>query len=214
MRLCQSAWVTTDVPIRRSPTGRLTSIRDAAHQRRFHDMLQASVSHYTMGEDPSERLMLKYYEYLLRTRDLAKARFNIDILGNLHKFPLNTDPALREYHEKIAILVDTVTATLVPTQRADRYYIHHSRPFFVRGRIYYESRLSESGPPARLAMPVALSTGEPDWSPTTEQPQSSGSGANAVRPAGELGRIRQSSDGAASAGYRCNTAQTLEVHIR
>lgn len=109
---------------------------------RFHDMLQASVSHYTLGEDPSERLMLKYYEYLLRARDLAKAQFGIAILGNLHKFPLNTDPALREYHEKIAGLVDTMRATLVPTQRTERYYVHHSRPFFVHGRIYYEVTFS------------------------------------------------------------------------
>jgi hypothetical protein len=109
---------------------------------RFHGQLQASASHYTLDEDPSERLMLKYYEYLLRTRDLAKAQFGITILGNLHKFPLNTDPALREYHEKIADLVDTMTATLVPTQRTERYYVHHSRPFFVHGRIYYEVTFS------------------------------------------------------------------------
>src|SRR4051794_36255785 len=31
---------------------------------RFHGLLQASVSHYTLDRDPSERLMLKYYEYL------------------------------------------------------------------------------------------------------------------------------------------------------
>ncbi|WP_168627931.1 AAA family ATPase [Cryobacterium sp. BB307] len=109
---------------------------------RFHDMLQASVSHYTLGEDPSERLMLKYYEYLLRTRDLAKAQLGIAILENLHKFPLNTDPALSEYHEKIAGLINTMTATLVPTQRTERYYVHHSRPFFVHGRIYYEVTFS------------------------------------------------------------------------
>lgn len=38
---------------------------------RFHHLLQASTSHYTLDKDPSERLVLKYYEYLLRTRDLA-----------------------------------------------------------------------------------------------------------------------------------------------
>lgn len=109
---------------------------------RFHGLLQASASHYTLDEDPSERLMLKYYEYLLRTRDLAKAQFGIDILGNLQKFPLNTDPAMREYHEKIAALVDATMVELVPTQRTERYYIHHSRPFFVSGRIYYEVTFS------------------------------------------------------------------------
>jgi hypothetical protein len=109
---------------------------------RFHGLLQASASHYTLDQDPSERLMLKYYEFLLRTRDLAEAEFKIDILGNLQDFPLDTDPALREYHEKIAALVDEMKATLVPTQRTERYYVHHSRPFFVKGRIFYEVTFS------------------------------------------------------------------------
>jgi len=120
--------------VKASPKFRLLS--------RFHGLLQASTSHYTLDQDPSERLMLKYYEYLLRTRDLAKAEFGIDILDNLQDFPLDTDPALREYHEKIADLVDGMKMTLVPTQRTDRYYVHHSRPFFVRGRIYYEVTFS------------------------------------------------------------------------
>jgi hypothetical protein len=105
---------------------------------RFHGLLQASTSHYTLDQDPSERLMLKYYEYLIRARDLAKVEFGITILQNLAKFPLNNDPALREYHEKIATLVDAMKERLVPTQRTERYYVHDSRPFFVQGRIYYE----------------------------------------------------------------------------
>lgn len=35
---------------------------------KFHDLLQISDSHYTFDEDTSERLMLKYYEYLLRIK--------------------------------------------------------------------------------------------------------------------------------------------------
>ena len=34
----------------------------------FHEMLQASVSHYTFDKDGSERLMLKYYEHLLKIK--------------------------------------------------------------------------------------------------------------------------------------------------
>ncbi|MFS7259654.1 hypothetical protein [Carnobacterium divergens] len=34
----------------------------------FHKMLQQSASHYTMSEENSERLMLKYYEYLLKIK--------------------------------------------------------------------------------------------------------------------------------------------------
>ena len=32
---------------------------------RFHDYLQIVASHYTLDEENSERLILKYYEYLL-----------------------------------------------------------------------------------------------------------------------------------------------------
>jgi tRNA A37 threonylcarbamoyladenosine biosynthesis protein TsaE len=109
---------------------------------RFHGLLQASTSHYTLDTDPSERLMLKYYEYLIRTRDLASKLFGLSLLKNLEKFPLNTDPALQEYHEKIAARVDEFLALQSPDPRTERYYIHSSRPFFVGGQIYYEVTFS------------------------------------------------------------------------
>lgn len=105
---------------------------------RFHDLLQASVSHYTLDSDPSERLMLKYYEYLLRTRDLAQARFGITLLSNLEKFPVDLDPSLREYYEKIAARIGAMQTTLSSNPRRERYYIYNSRPFFIGDRIYYE----------------------------------------------------------------------------
>ncbi|MBN9629108.1 MAG: hypothetical protein J0I18_00590 [Actinobacteria bacterium] len=39
---------------------------------RFHKLLQQSESHYTFDGDLSERLMLKYYEYLLRIRTMLR----------------------------------------------------------------------------------------------------------------------------------------------
>lgn len=108
---------------------------------RFHDLLQASASHYTLDGDPSERLMLKYYEYLLRTRDLAMKQFGIAIIGNLEKFPVDLDPSLREYHEKIAKLIEAVQVT-PGERRRERYYVHSSRPFFSDGQIYYEVTFS------------------------------------------------------------------------
>lgn len=105
---------------------------------RFHDLLQASVSHYTLDGDPSERLMLKYYEYLLRTRDLAQAEFGITLLSNLDIFPIDLDPSLHEYYEKIAARINAMPTTPSSNPRTERYYIHSSRPFFVDGRIYYE----------------------------------------------------------------------------
>ncbi|MFI8787114.1 ATP-dependent RecD-like DNA helicase [Streptomyces sp. NPDC055105] len=105
---------------------------------RFHDLLQASVSHYTLDRDPSERLMLKYYEYLLRARDLAQKQLGVTILNNIELFPIDLDPSLREYYEKIAARIDQARAAMSSSPRRERYYIHSSRPFFIGGRIYYE----------------------------------------------------------------------------
>jgi hypothetical protein len=108
---------------------------------RFHGLLQASASHYTLDGDPSERLMLKYYEYLVRTRDLVQKEFGTAILGNLEKFPADLDPSLREYHEKIAERIEAARATQASSRR-ERYYVHSSRPFFTGGRVYYEVTFS------------------------------------------------------------------------
>ena len=105
---------------------------------RFHDLLQASASHYTLDRDPSERLMLKYYEFLLRTRDLARAQLGIAILNNLERFPVDLDPSLSDYYVEIAGCIDAARTKLIPDPRRERYYVFSSRPFFVAGRIYYE----------------------------------------------------------------------------
>jgi hypothetical protein len=105
---------------------------------RFHKLLQASASHYTMDGDASERLMLKYYEYLLRIRTLLGDECGIAVLANLESFPVDLDPSLREYHEKIAARIEAVRSTPPHGTARDRYYIHKTRPFFVDGRIYYE----------------------------------------------------------------------------
>ncbi|WEO76429.1 ATP-dependent RecD-like DNA helicase [Cryobacterium sp. SO2] len=105
---------------------------------RFHKLLQESVSHYTMDGDTSERLMLKYYEYLIRIRELLQDDCGMAILTNLEDFPVDLDPSLREYHEKIAQRIAAVRADPTPGGDRDRYYIHRTRPFFAKGRILYE----------------------------------------------------------------------------
>lgn len=109
---------------------------------RFHAMLQVSVSHYTLDDDPSERLMLKYYEYLIRTRKIAKDHLGVLILRNLEDFPLNLDPALREYYEKISARTDATEAIPSSSRRRDRYYILSSQPFYANKKIYYEVTFS------------------------------------------------------------------------
>lgn len=119
----------------------LAFVKSKAHLNflgRFHKLLQISSSHYTVDGDASERLMLKYYEYMHRIRTVLRDKCNIDILANLESFPVDLDPSLREYHEKISERIEALRSTKPGKGRRDRYYIHKTRPFFVGGRIYYE----------------------------------------------------------------------------
>ena len=111
---------------------------------RFHRLLQASSSHYTLDGDASERLMLKYYEYMYRLRSLVRAVCAIDVLENLESFPVDLDPSLREYHEKIVQRIKAASGTRIDRERGARYYIHTVRPFFVEWRIYYEVSFSRA----------------------------------------------------------------------
>ncbi|MGH8074905.1 MAG: ATP-dependent DNA helicase [Lysobacter sp.] len=105
---------------------------------RFHKLLQASASHYTLDGDASERLMLKYYEYLHRLRSLVCATCAKSVLANLESFPVDLDPSLREYHLKIAERIKAVRNMKMDREVGARYYIHKIRPFFVEGSVYYE----------------------------------------------------------------------------
>ncbi|MGZ0019311.1 ATP-dependent DNA helicase [Nitrosomonas sp. wSCUT-2] len=105
---------------------------------KFHKLIQISASHYTLDGDTSERLMLKYYEYLHRIRSLLQDNCGISVLANLEAFPVDLDPSLREYHEMIATRIEAVRSTRLDSNSKHRYYIHKTRPFFVGGRIYYE----------------------------------------------------------------------------
>lgn len=104
----------------------------------FHKLLQKSVSHYSPDEDASERLMLKYYEFLHRVRSLLQDNCGVSVLRNLETFPVDLDPSLQEYHEKISARIEAVRSTPPRGGHKHRYYIHKTRPFFVGGRIYYE----------------------------------------------------------------------------
>jgi hypothetical protein len=105
---------------------------------KFHKLVQKSASHYTLDEDASERLMLKYYEFLHRIRQSLQEGCGIAVLANLEDFPVDLDSSLREYHQKIAVRIDASHSLRKDSGARDRYYIHKTRPFFVRGRIYYE----------------------------------------------------------------------------
>lgn len=109
---------------------------------RFHKLLQMSASHYSFDANTAERLMLKYYEYLMRLRTLLEQVCHVSILGNLEKFPIDLDPALRLYHQKIAERITETKDLPAEDGNRARYYVNKVRPFFTDGRILYEVTFS------------------------------------------------------------------------
>lgn len=105
---------------------------------RFHKLLQITASHYTLDEENSERLMLKYYEYLIRIKAFLKSKFNIDVLENIDSFPIQTDSNLKEYYEKIAEKINQPTSLRTKSAYDDRYYIQKIKPFFIEFEVFYE----------------------------------------------------------------------------
>lgn len=108
----------------------------------FHRYLQTSKSHYTSDYNGAERLMQKYYYYLLKLKEYVKNEFNIEILLNISKYPLNNDTSLLDYYKKIAHEIKKVEIGSKNKLDKARYYIEKTKPFEFDGNIYYEITLS------------------------------------------------------------------------
>lgn len=104
---------------------------------KFRNFLQVVTTQFTLDEDGSERLMLKYYKYLLEAKILLSQYFGIQILHNLNKFPLRLDDTLQEYYAKIAEKIEQYPARLNGDGN-NKYYIQKLKPLFINGRIYHE----------------------------------------------------------------------------
>jgi hypothetical protein len=105
---------------------------------KFHRLLLITASHYTLDEENSERLMLKYYEYLLKIKTFLKSIYNLDVLKNIDEFPITTDSNLKEYYEKIAAKINQPLLNRTRNTYDNRYYIQRIKPFFVDYKVYYE----------------------------------------------------------------------------
>ncbi|MBO4829162.1 MAG: AAA family ATPase [Fibrobacter sp.] len=106
---------------------------------KFHELLQKSASHYTLDENGSERLMIKYYKNLLIVKDFVKKQCNLDILENIADFPINTDKDIDIYYQAVAQKIEETKPIIEPSvSDENRYYIQKIKPFFINSEIYYE----------------------------------------------------------------------------
>ena len=67
--------------------------------------------------------MQKYYYYLLKLKEYVKNEFNIEILLNISKYPLNNDTSLLDYYKKIANEITKVEIGSKNKLDKARYYI-------------------------------------------------------------------------------------------
>lgn len=109
--------------------------------RKFHNLLQESRSHYTPDNDGAERLLLKYYEYLLQIKDFVYKRYQMQILLNIDKFPIDLDDTLQKYYEKIVEKLEKVHYSGDYEKNSERFYVQKTKAFFVNHHVYYENTL-------------------------------------------------------------------------
>ena len=102
------------------------------------------IGHRIPDEGQSERLMLRYYNFLWQIRKFLKENYQISILRNLEKFPLHIDTLDLEYYKLVANAVDSIYSGFNGF-RQSRYYVQKKIPFYIGSERYYEVTLQLSG---------------------------------------------------------------------
>lgn len=92
----------------------------------------------------SERLMLKYYDFLWQIRKFLGEKYAMTVLGNLEKFPLHIDELDSEYYELVANAIDSIYSTSNPLCLS-RFHVQKKTPFFIGTERYYEVTLQLAG---------------------------------------------------------------------
>lgn len=95
-------------------------------------------------DDQSERLMLKYYNFLWQIRAFLRKEYNLNVIKNLEKFPLKMDKQDKQYYQNVAMVVDDVRSKGNNLSKS-LFYIQKKTPFFIGEERYYEVTLQLAG---------------------------------------------------------------------
>lgn len=120
--------------------GQFMGIREYRFISKFDRFLQKSVSHFTPSEDGAERLMIKYYSYLLQLKQVVYEKYGIEILSNINKFLEDLDDQTNEYYQKVSMAIEDLKRFVLPNKK-DIYYVYKTKPFIKNRKIYYEVTL-------------------------------------------------------------------------
>lgn len=92
----------------------------------------------------SERLILRYYNFLWQIRKYFKDFHRMEVLKNLQLFPLHVNQEDEEYYKLVACSIDKVSNTS-NGYRPSRYYVQNKTPFYIGEERYFEVTLQLAG---------------------------------------------------------------------
>ena len=107
----------------------------------FHLKLKESVSHYTLRGEYAERMLLHYYEDILMLKTFLKQEYDMNIIEDLSKYPLDLDDSLKNYYRTILNALD-LNYNSDDKKGTNSYYIQKKKPIYIDGNLFYEYTLS------------------------------------------------------------------------
>lgn len=102
------------------------------------------IGYRTPEQGQSERLMLKYYDFLWQIRESLQSQHGISVLANLEKFPLCINELDNEYYALVADAVESVEKKHYLVNMT-RFYVHKKTAFYMGKERYYELTLQLAG---------------------------------------------------------------------
>jgi hypothetical protein len=108
---------------------------------KFHGNLQKFASHSTPSGDYGTRLLLKYFSSLTEIKAFLKSNYNLDVLSNLEKYPLDLDSELENYYKRISEKVELANSHQ-GSEFDVVYYVVKSKLIYVDHKKLYEITLS------------------------------------------------------------------------
>ena len=109
----------------------------------FLSCLNSSVGHQSIYGEYAERLIQKYFYYLIKIKKLLKEEFYISILENLEKYPIDLDNSFLNYYQKI---LNGFKNLRHPSDLKswDQYYVQKKKAIFVDNVLFYEYTLTNA----------------------------------------------------------------------
>lgn len=111
---------------------------------KFYDYLQSTASHYTPNDGDAERLIVYYFRYMVKLKEILKSEFDLDVFRNLDDFPIYEDYLMKEHYDAIAQKIEDVKLKTNSSLINGRFYVQKIKPIYSNSKLYYEVTLTKA----------------------------------------------------------------------